>query len=82
MINWIKNRYRLKRLFEDKKLFMNTMVNRGAPMKQLEAIFRFWEVDKGEVERRSAMLKKYGMNQPKSKKQCQKMIEDLKKCQI
>ena len=58
------------------------MVNRGAPIKQLEAMLRFWDIDKGEIERRGKILRQYGIKAPKTKKQCKKMIGDLIKCRI
>lgn len=76
----ISNYLRKKRLFLNKKemkAFINSPINRGAVIRQCEAIRR--NLNAKDVSIREKFLRQYHFIPPKTAKECTQMIEDIQK---
>jgi len=76
----IFNYFRKKRLFLNKKemkAFINSSVNRGAVIRQCEAIRR--HISDDDVRLREKCLIRYHFIPPKTAQECTQMIEDIQK---
>lgn len=76
----ITNYLRKKRLFlnrKEMKAFINSPINRGAVIRQCEAIRR--NLSEEDVKIREKFLRQYHFTPPKNARECTQMIEDIKK---